>query len=184
MRIAITGGIAEGKSTVLACLADLGLSVVNSDQIARLVFERAEIQVQLAEVLGLPDGPVDRLQMRRILAEDPEVRRKVNRIMHPPIRAEMEHSEAVFHEVPLLLEVCLYGRYDEVWGVTCGPEEQRKRLFARIKNENVVDSLLASQLPTTMKLAFADEVLDTRKARSEVENQVRKLVLRRFPRLR
>jgi dephospho-CoA kinase len=71
----------------------------------------------------------------------------------------MEESSAMVHEVPLLIEACLYGCYDVVWVVSCGHEEQRRRLALRLGSEEAAEAFLQTQLPTRAKLAFADLVI-------------------------
>lgn len=161
MRVAITGGIAEGKSTVLSALASVGYDVVSADAIAREVFEEPATQAALARLMG-ESGPVDRARLRELIGRRPELRREVNRIMHPTIRHRMAASPARFFEIPLLVEGGMAHRYDYVWVVTCGPELQRQRLIARVGSETEADRLIATQLPTSVKIPFADWVVDTR----------------------
>lgn len=184
MRIAVTGGIAEGKSTVLGLIADLGYPTISSDAIAREVFALPDVQEALAGILGNSSPAVTPAELRAAIAVSNETRRKVNRIMHPRIRDAMDRSSAKFHEVPLLIEACLYDRYDEVWVVTCGSTEQFRRLSERLGNENLARSYLSVQLPTSAKEAFATEVIDTLQPLDEVADRVKQLIGRRFRALR
>ena len=172
MRVAVTGGIAEGKSTVVAMLAEYGCSTVSSDQLAREVFQLPDVQPLLARAARLSGDTVSPTQLRAAIAADDLVRHRVNRIMHPRVRARMDAAEAGVHEVPLLFEACLYGRYDQVWVVTCGPEEQLRRLIHRIGNEETARSLIASQLSSEVKVAFADRVIDSRMSVPEMQGYV------------
>lgn len=160
MRIAITGGIGEGKSTVLAMLTEMGEATESADRIAREIFLEPATNAQIAAAAGLP-APVAPADLRGVLSTSDEVRAAVNRIMHPRIVDAIERSPARFVEVPLLIEACLYPRFDRVWGVTCGPEEQRKRLLERYADERIVSAMLASQLPTRTKIPFCDLIFRT-----------------------
>jgi dephospho-CoA kinase len=159
MRIAITGGIGEGKSTVLRMIAELGGTVDSADLIARDLFATDEIQDSLREFFG--DQASDPAWLRAKIAASPTARRLVNRILHRPIVEAMAISTAQYIEVPLLVEAGLVGAFDRVWVVTCGPEEQRRRLLARYDDPGQVDGLLATQLPTRTKITFADEIIRT-----------------------
>jgi dephospho-CoA kinase len=159
MRVAITGGIAEGKSTVLRILAELGYPVSSADAIARDLFLDPALNTRLAEVAGVP-APISPAALRAALAST-EVRRNVNRIMHAPVMERLEEEAAQFVEVPLLLEACLQSRFDRVWVVTCGEEEQRRRLQERYGSEADLIALVASQLPSRAKIPFADLVVRT-----------------------
>jgi dephospho-CoA kinase len=157
--IAITGGVAEGKSTVLGYLRDLGYSVDSGDRIAREVFGADEIQASLAAILRL-SPPVEPETLREKLA-DPAVRRAVNGLMHPRIMEELSLARCDFLEIPLLIEACLQDRFDRVWVVTCGPVEQLRRLTARLESEAAALALIGTQLTSRAKIAFGDSVIRT-----------------------
>ncbi len=176
MKVAITGGIAEGKSTVLGYLRDLGCEVTSSDDIARQVFERDEVQSEIGRLLGV-DPPVDRAAVRAALA-DPDLRRAINRITHPLIRACGRASLATCFEVPLLIEACLQGEYDRVWVVTCGEQEQLRRLEQRLGSRAEAEAMIRAQLPSRAKIPFADLLIRTNAS----ENAVQVLVSSAFER--
>jgi len=159
-RIAITGGIGEGKSTVLAMLAEMGFATASSDAVAREIFAEPATQASVARMTGLPQ-PIDPKALRAALADSEEVRRSLNRLMHPRVVERMASHEATFFEVPLLIEVASLRRYDATWVVTCGPEEQRRRLLDRYADLAHVERILSTQLPTPAKIPFADLVIRT-----------------------
>ena len=160
MRIAITGGIAEGKSTVLGYIADLGHLTASADQIAREVFDDPFTNQKIAELIGASDTAT-RAAVREAIARSDDVRREINALTHPQIHHRIMASQATFIEVPLLIEACVQGCFDQVWVVTCGPEEQRRRLSARHSNPAQVDALLKLQLPTSAKTPFSDQLIRT-----------------------
>ncbi len=170
MRIGITGGIAEGKSTVLAYLASAGYRTLSSDAVAREVFDLPETQEGLAILLGR-QGPVDRTEVRTALASAPEMRRKINSLTHSQIRSRIEASDAQFVETPLIVETCIQDRFDEVWVVTCGEETQLKRLNERFGNARLSRSMIAAQLPTRVKIPFGHVLIRTNRAESDVSDE-------------
>lgn len=174
-RVAITGGIAEGKSTVIGYLRSLGRSTASADDVARGLFEQQETQAAIAAMLGAP-APVSRDALRRAIAAKPELRRKLNGIMHPRLLARLLEARAEFSEVPLLIETCTQGLFDEVWVVTCGPEEQFRRLEKRLGKLEATQ-LLATQMPTSAKLPFADLIVRTNQPESSVLAHVRRHAL-------
>lgn len=171
MRIAVTGGIAEGKSTVLSYIEGEGYSVASGDQIARDIFVRPEVQAAIALATGL-GSPLDPVGLRNAIAASHRTRRAVNRLMHPFIVNALQESNADFVEVPLLIETCLQGWFDQVWVVTCGEAEQRRRLSERYGAEADIDALLGSQLRTRAKIPFSDRVIRT----NEPEETVRRIL--------
>ncbi|MBC8063369.1 MAG: dephospho-CoA kinase [Chlorobia bacterium] len=160
MRIAITGGIAEGKSTVLSHLKDLGKRTDSADSIARKVFLQNDVQEAISKIVKI-SLPIQTHLLRDEISRDASLRRKVNRILHPRILTEIEMSEAQYFEVPLLLETCVQGLYDQIWVVTCGPAEQLLRLSARVGDMGEAKRLISTQLPSIVKCAFADQIIRT-----------------------
>lgn len=160
MRVAITGGIGEGKSTVLKMLAEKGYRTESADALARSIFLDPEVNGFLAEVAGVA-GPVSPEVLRAAILADPHKRNQVNRIMHPRVIAAIESSDAIFFEVPLLIETCLHGKFDEVWVVTCGRVEQVRRLAERYGDIQVAEAAIATQLPSSTKVPFADVIVRT-----------------------
>lgn len=175
-RIAVTGGIAEGKSTVAGYLKDLGYSVASSDEVGREVFRTESVQHALAKLLGVA-APVDPALVRARL-DDPAIRRSVNAITHPEIVRRIRSDRAEVFEIPLLVETCLQGEFDRVWVVTCGEEEQLRRLTVRLGNSDEARKQIATQLPTRAKIAFADSVIRTNRGESSVMRSVAEAALR------
>lgn len=174
-RIAVTGGAAVGKSTVMGFLADSGRAVASADAIAREVYHRPEVQAKIAEASGLL-VPVDRSQLLRAMASNPVLRRAVNSAMHPAIAAALAESAAEFFEVPLLLESCLQGSFDRIWVVDCGPDEQLERLVQRLGDEAEARRLVAAQLPPAARVAFADVLIRTNQPPATVRDDISKIL--------
>lgn len=169
--LAVTGGIAEGKSTVMGYLRENGVRCESADDIAREVWEDEELHRQLDARLGAPHTS-DRASLLRAMAANHSLRRAVNSIFHPMVLARMVSCGAQAIEVPLLIETCTQGLFDRVWVVTCGQEEQRRRLIARHGECQMVENLLTSQLPTEVKIAFADQIVRTNRSPFDVQSQV------------
>lgn len=159
-RVGLTGGIGEGKSTVLAMIASEGYEVASADAIARELFSDPEVNSQLAEIAGLR-GSISPAELRDAIGRSAETRRRVNRLMHPLVVGRISTGTARFIEVPLLIETCMQDSFDRIWVVTCGVVEQRKRLLERYRDPNTVSALLSAQLPTKAKIPFADSIFRT-----------------------
>lgn len=177
MKLAITGGVAEGKSTVASYIRDLGIQVASADVMAREVFESSDIQSELSSLfqIALPVAPES---VRERTFRDPEDRRRLNRLMHPRIWQKMNASEAPVIEVPLLFETALHGFFERVWVVTCGPEEQLRRLILRLGDESSARIQWNAQLKTSIKCAFADRIIRTIEAPDTVRSNVSEAIRR------
>jgi dephospho-CoA kinase len=77
-----------------------------------------------------------------------------------------------------LLETCLQAAFDRVWVVTCGPEVQLQRLVLRLGEESLAKQLLATQLPSAVRRAFADEIIRTNSNEDDVKRCIRQAVQR------
>jgi dephospho-CoA kinase len=167
-RIGITGGIAEGKSTVLRYLREAGYRVASADDVARGLLRAPDVRSAVATAVGLP-ADFTAPDLRDRLIADGTARRAVNAVLHPLVLAGLAETGAEVLEVPLLIETALQGVFDEIWVVTCGPDEQRRRLIERVGSKALAQSILALQLPTSAKLPFAHVILRTNQSRRRVK---------------
>jgi dephospho-CoA kinase len=179
LNVAITGGIAEGKSTVLGYLRSMGYKTASADEVARTVFESEHVQDRLAELLGA-SKPVTPPDLREHLWDNSKLRRSVNSLMHPLILDRLHAMQADAIEIPLLIETCLQGHFRRVWVVTCGLEEQKSRLQARFGKEAHLGSILASQLSSEVKCAFADTIVRTNRPPEDVIRFITAVARRSF----
>lgn len=159
MKIALTGGIASGKSTLLYLLQSWGVPCTNADTIARDLLWSPSIQARLMDLLET-DEPVGPLPLKNAISSSDELRRAVNFIFHPAIAEEIEQSNATVIEVPLLFETCLHASFDAIWLAFCSRETQSKRLIERY-GEGSQHVQFGWQLEPAVGLAFADSVIRT-----------------------
>jgi len=174
LRVALTGGIAAGKSLVAAQFQQLGVPVVDADAAARAVVEpgtpglAAVVEAFGPEVLDTA-GALDRAALRRRIFNDGEARGRLEAILHPRIRdhmaAEFAHHEAVGHAyalgvIPLLVETGQAGGYARVLVVDAPEAVQLARLQSRDGlSEADARAALASQTDRETRLQAATEVV-------------------------
>jgi dephospho-CoA kinase len=170
--IALTGGIASGKSAVAEEFAKLGVPVLDTDQIARdVVAPGSPTLGQLVAEFGpeILDGNsrLDRAHMRERVFADPEQRRKLEAITHPAIRAELARRSAEaggdyqIHVIPLLVETGRADAYDRVLVVDCPEEAQLQRLQARDgSSREQAEEILAAQVSREERLEVAHDVIE------------------------
>lgn len=173
-RVAVTGGVAEGKSTVLGYLAELGVATVSADAVAHRVVSDRFVQAEIGRRLEITSG-VDRESIRKAILADPSKRRALNSILHGRVAQALLDDPAPVAEVPLLIETCMHPFFDFVWVVTCGPAEQLRRLTERLGEETQARALIATQLPTRSKLPFADAIVRTNCGPDDVQRAVASL---------
>lgn len=193
--IGLTGGIASGKSTVASILVSLGIDVIDADKIAREVVEPGKpAWVQIRREFGsevlLSDGQLNRPALGRIVFNDHDKRRRLNRITHPEIHKEMAFQslklflrgrQFVVVDVPLLYETKTMLRFvRKVIVVKCSPAQQVERLMLRNGfTEEEARKRIESQIPLEQKCGMADYVIDNSgdpdALRAQVEDVVRQL---------
>lgn len=175
MNIAITGGIATGKSTISRLLGKcLGGEVVDADQLCRDLLVKGQPGWQgMHQAWGDrfmdPCGQIDWILLRNTIFADTTVRRELEQILHPLVRIEITAlaqrkklgGEALLVEVPLLFEVGWQGDFDWVVSIFATKNRCIQRIVARDK-VSVEDAgkILAAQMPLFCKAFLADSVID------------------------
>jgi dephospho-CoA kinase len=187
LRIGLTGGIASGKSAVARRFAELGVPVIDADESARIVVAPgspglAEVVGKFGENLLTTDGALDRRSLRNLIFSDPCRRRELEALLHPLIRADMEHRASIASGpylvmvIPLLIESGGRGRVDRVLVVDVGEEVQLKRLMERDGSTlEQARSILAAQASRASRLNAADDVVPNEGTLSELRDTVDQL---------
>lgn len=169
--IGLTGGIASGKTAVANMFAELGVPVIDTDQIARDVVEPgtpalAALVTKFGAGILDADGRLNRQHVRQLVFADPQRRHELEAILHPAIRAELARRAALaggayqIHVIPLLVETGRAGQYQRVLVVDCPPEEQLRRLMARDGSSlEEAQRILQAQASRQQRLDAADDVI-------------------------
>lgn len=181
----LTGGVASGKSTVSAMLAELGAVVIDADLLAREVVAPgtgglAEIVEAFGDTVLAPDGGLDRPAMGVLVFADEERRRVLEGIIHPRVRARAAEIEAaapegsvVVHDIPLLAETGQAAGFDAVVVVDVPPEVQLERMV-RLRGMTRADAeaRVAAQASRGQRLAIATHVIDNTGTPEELRGRV------------
>jgi dephospho-CoA kinase len=189
-RIGLTGGIATGKSYVVARMREAGVRVIDADVLAReAVAPGSEGLAAVVKRFGgdilTPEGSLDRARLGDIVFQDLAARRDLETIVHPFVRTRIgaffrELPEGVpfaVADIPLLYETGAQGQFDKVIVVACARETQVQRIMARDGLPRVeAERRLAAQLPIAAKIARADRVITTDGSKAETDAQVTNLV--------
>ncbi len=170
--IGLTGSIGMGKSTAAAMLARMGVAVHDSDAAVHRLQARGGAAVPAIEAAfpgSVRDGAVDRQALGQQVLGDPAALRRLEAILHPAVRADIEaflrrcrlegRGVAVL-DVPLLLEGNLHKRVDEVWVISAPAFLQAQRVLARPGMTRAkLDQVRRRQMPDAEKRARADVVI-------------------------
>ena len=193
LRVGLTGGMGCGKSTVAAMMRALGCHVIEADPLAHKLIEPGQpafqevIRAFGSEILQ-SDGRVDRAKLGAIVFADADKVLRLNAIVHPRVRKELERLFSEFAvanpqgvavvEAALLVEAGYVQHLDRLVVTWCKPEQQRERLLARGMSREQIEQRLAAQMPLEEKRRRADDVVDCSGSLEETRAQVERLVAR------
>lgn len=172
VRIAITGGIACGKSLVASYVAEQGVPVCEADALAHAVLapgeavHRAVVERFGPEIVG-PDGVIDRCRLGRLVFEDNRRLADLNALTHPEIlrrvrawlAAQSAETPVAAAVIPLLYEIGDEANWDRVVCVAAPEADQLRRLGERGLTKEEARRRVASQWPQVRKTARADFVI-------------------------
>jgi dephospho-CoA kinase len=173
LMVGLTGGIGSGKSAVAARFAELGAVVIDSDQIAREVVARGtdglrEVVAAFGDGVLTPEGDLDRAAMARLVFDDPDARRRLEKIIHPLVRARtaaliaaVDPNAVVVNDVPLLVEASLAGNFDMVV-IVLAPEPTRidRLVRARGMSPTEAKARISAQASDAQRRAVADVLIE------------------------
>lgn len=189
--IGLTGGIASGKSTVVAELHRLGYQVIDADQVVHeLQAKGGKLYEALVGWLGTEildaDGNLDRSLLSQLIFSSPENLKKSSQLQDQIIRQELaerrdkmaEQLPFFFMDIPLLIEADYVDWFDQIWLVTVDPEVQKERLMRRNGySAEEADKRLASQMPLSEKKAMADVIIDNNGSLGQTMLQVHEVLI-------
>ena len=193
----LTGGVGMGKSTTAGFLRARSAQVVDTDEIARQLVQPgqpalAAIQSAFGKKIIGPTGELDRAALARIVFADADARKKLEAILHPPIR---EHwlsqikawrvapnpggggrSPLAVVVIPLLFETKAESHFDKILCVACSATAQRERLLARGWMPEQIQQRIAAQMPVEQKIDRADFVVWTDGALDAHASQIERIL--------
>lgn len=185
--VALTGGIGSGKTTVSDLFGELGVDVIDTDEIARNLTTSGQPAIaQLAERFGtdvlLPDGSLDRARMRAIAFESEHARLTLEGILHPLIRDEVRRRLSIspgpyaLVVIPLLTESRGHDYVSRIAVVDCSEDKQIARVTQRSKlSRDEVLAIMATQVSRKDRLAIADDVINNDGSPDELHKIVESL---------
>ena len=182
--IGLTGGIGSGKSTVEALFKQLGVPVIDADDVGKsLVTPGSPTLNDIANQFGSsvlnPNGSLNRGALREIIFTDPKAKKQLEAILHPAILDEMlkqaQHINASYCilSIPLLFESGQNCHVTRTLVVDCPVELQKERAAKRDGLSLAqIDAIITSQASRETRLAQADDVIDNSRSLDELNEQI------------
>ena len=197
--IAITGGIACGKSVVSREIRKFGAEIISADAIAHELSEPGQpIYDAYVEHFGReildPYGRLDRRAIGRIVFNDLEQRKWINQTTHPMLLNRVREKLVEFQErglpiavldVPLLFEAGWDYLADEIWVVWLNKKKQLSRLMYRNRLSLLeATARINAQMNVYKKRARADVVISNNRTRPQLKALIQRIMRRKFPHLK
>jgi dephospho-CoA kinase len=185
LTIGLTGGIGSGKSEAAHLFQQLGVPVIDADNISHQLVQAGsdtlnEVVSAFGEKILMPDGSLDRAMLAGIIFNDSEQKKKLESIIHPRVREQIrifkdEHKDHpyILVVIPLLLESGQRDLVDRVLVVNATESVRIKRVQARDgRGEKQIRSIISSQADDAAREAAADENLDNSGTVGDLQSQV------------
>lgn len=188
--IALTGGIATGKSTVTEILKKHGFQIIDADQLVKSIYQQEEtktfIKAHYPEVFSHDE--INFPKLRELFFESHEVKKRIENFIYQKLpkafkeaSAEISSQNFYFYDIPLLFEKSLQGKVDLSIVVYAPMEIQLARLIARDKTkEDVAKKILVQQMNIEDKRNMSDFVIDNSDSKIKLAAEVEKLLLQIF----
>lgn len=187
LRVALTGGIATGKSYCLSRFASLGVPVIDADRLARDAVARGSraldaVAARFGATILLPDGTLDRASLGRIVFNDRAARADLEAIVHPEVYRRIGEwfatlppsTRLAIADIPLLFETGQHHEFDRVIVTACSAAEQLRRLGTRDGlTEAEARARMDAQWPLEEKAARGDHVIRTDGTIADTDAQVK-----------
>ena len=193
--VALTGGVASGKSTVLKMFMRLGAFGIDCDVLSREALRPCtsawwSVVKAFGKDILRRDLEIDRPKLREIVFSDEEKRRTLERIVHPEVRrmlkeqlnaiktlteATEERGVLVVVDVPLLFEVGMQSEFERVIVVYASEAVRLRRLLQRGFSREIAMKIMRAQMPLEEKAKQADFVIYNEDSKEETEREVRKI---------
>ncbi|MBX4133098.1 dephospho-CoA kinase [Frischella sp. Ac48] len=185
--VALTGGIASGKTTIANLFAQLGVPIIDADMIARQVVKPdtpayQHIVAHFGQHIVLPSRELNRAKLRNIIFNYPEQRSWLNQYLHPIIQSETQQQIMQFHTpyviwvVPLLIENQWHKYADRILIIETSQQVQLERLQKRDKiDKNLAKNMISSQITSEDRRRYADDIIINDDQTADLSQQVTQL---------
>ncbi|NLC17567.1 MAG: dephospho-CoA kinase [Clostridiales bacterium] len=185
LKIALTGGLAAGKTLAAKTLADLGAHVIDADIVAREVAAEKEVADKIKQAFGArffdKDGKLNRRKLGKHVFADPQRVELLNSLTHPLIRQRIQERinslqevPVVFVVIPILIESGMADMFDRVWTIASKPETRIKRAIRRDNiSRRQAYNILRNQVSEQERAAIASVVINNDGGEDEFIAQIK-----------
>lgn len=188
--IAVTGGIACGKSTAGRILEEMGFALCDTDAVAHRLMKKGEavynrVVSHFGKDILAEDGEIDRSVLGAVVFKNHSERDVLNALVHPAVKEQVacwvaeqkERGCSAAVQVPLLFESGMTGVWDAVVCVSADREHVEERLSERGLSAGEIESRITAQWPLSKKEQYSDYVIRNNGTIEELRQQLKQIVL-------
>jgi len=187
IKVALTGGIGCGKSTVCDIFSQYKIPIIDTDIISRKLVEPGQTALfEITETFGAdilsPDGTLNRKSLAQKIFNNDKNKQQLESILHPKIRKAVQTQLDLLNvcyviiAIPLLVETKQQNNYDRVLVIDCEIQQQIERTLSRDQRDlNEIQSILKSQVSREQRISVADDVIDNSGTLNALQKQVEQL---------
>jgi len=181
LRVALTGGIATGKTSLLEFFQSHSVSTIDADAIVEQLYSKPKVGEKILKLFH----SLNRKEIAHQVFSSPKLKKELEYILHPLVLSEIQKKLLEFEkkgktmvvvELPLLFEAGLEQLFDKVIVVTCSKKKQIKRLVELGLSEKQALARIESQLPLNAKVKKADFVIDNNESLASALKQAEKIL--------
>lgn len=184
MIVGLTGGIGSGKSTVSQYFRELGIQVINADDITdQLLASNQTVINAIVQHFGpqvlASKGTLNRAWLRSLIFESLEERQWLEKLLHPLIKTEVlqgaSHSNSKYTviEIPLLIEANFQDTVDRILVVDCNEKQQIERVYKRDGiPTDTIQAIIRTQADRKQRLAYADDIIENNEDKTVLRHKV------------
>jgi dephospho-CoA kinase len=182
--VALTGGIASGKSTVAQLFREHGAVVIKADDLAKEVVDaggraHSAVLAHFGPQIINPQGQIDRSKLAQIVFNNPEELKTLEQITHPAVQLELADrisvlpkDSIVIYEIPLLIEKNLFSKFDKSIAVIADLDLRKERAIARGVMDTDFDSRVENQTTDELREQLVDYMIYNNGSLSQLAKQV------------
>ena len=171
IKVAITGGIGTGKTTILSMFADKGIPVFNSDEIAREIMNTNPLlKNEIITAFGdkaYDKNKINKKYLSNVVFNNKTLLKKINSIVHPYVADEFnswmkkQDSKYIIYESAIIFENQGEGFFDKIICVTAPEDDVISRVMKRNNfSKDKIKSIINKQLPNEAKIQKSDYVIE------------------------